>query len=176
MNLEALALEFLDEDILKDGTWEKVDFYNLSTENALWNHAAYLTLAKKEAKTCEAALIYLLQKETKVLGLWQDEWANATPTVADFIKLFAAEKGFSNVEGAVIPTEDFWKSYRNTIEGISCESDFVFSKNDVIEPFTVLLDKEDIVQVTCFDDEWNEQNFLVETTSHWVLYHWASAT
>lgn len=176
MNLEALAIDFIDDDILNNGTWEKVDVYDLSTESLLWNRAAYLTIAKKDAKTCEAALIYLIQKETKVLGIWEEIWPDTTPTIVEFINLFVAEKGFSNVEGAIMPIDDFWKSYRNTIEGISSEPDFKFSKNDVLEPFFVLLEKEDIIQVICFDNEWNEQNFLVETVSSWVLYHWASAT
>ena len=175
MNLNLIAKETLHTELLNDGTWQKVDFYDLSTSSTFWNRAAILTLDKKNAATVPAALIYLIQKETRVLGIWQSQWNTRTPKLLDFINFFVAEKGFSNIEGKLISVDAFWDSYSTTIAGISSESDFESTKNEKKEPFTEPIKKETILQVVCFDDEWNEHNFLIETEDQWVLYHWASA-
>lgn len=52
---------------------------------------------------------------------------------------------------------------------------FEFTKNETALHFMTILDKEEIIQVICFDDTWDEQNFFIETKTAWVLFHWSSA-
>lgn len=175
MKLNVLYTPLLDDYLLTDGNWQKADFYNLATSSLFWNNAMFFIISKEYAKTNAEALIYLLQKQAKALKIWEREWDIATPAIHDFIKFFIAEKGFTNTEGKLIAAESFWEQYCATVSGITTEPSFEFSKNEIAEPFTDLLSKENIIQVTCFDDTWNEQNFLIETNTEWVLFHWSSA-
>lgn len=175
MNLTTFLTSPQYDGLLQDGNWQKADFYDFTTSSTFWNRAIVITLAKIYAETNATALIYLLQKETKALNIWEREWGITTPTIHDFINFFIAEKGFTNTEGQRISTEIFWKKYSPTIEGITAEPDFEFSKNELTKPLTNLLKKEEIIEVICFDDTWNEHNFFIETKTQWVLYHWSSA-
>jgi hypothetical protein len=173
MNVATLLTAPQNDYLLQDGNWQKADFYDLSTSSTFWNRAIVITLSKTYAATNATALIYLLQKQAKALKIWERQWHYTTPTANDFIKFFIAEKGFTNTEGKLISTAIFWEQYSTAIAGITAAPGFECSKN--AEPFTNLLNKEEIIQVTCFDDTWNEQNFLIETKTEWVLFHWSSA-
>ena len=175
MNLTTLLNAPQYDGLLQDNNWQKADLYDLTTGSTFWNRAIIITLPKIYAETNTVALIYLLQKQTHALDIWEREWGNITPTIHDFINFFIAEKGFTNTEGQSISAEFFWEKYSPTIEGITAEPGFEFSKNDIAEPYTNLLNKGDIIQVICFDDTWDEQNYFIETTTEWVLYHWSSA-
>jgi hypothetical protein len=174
MNLTDLFTSSVDDHLLTDGNWQKADFYTLATSNSLWNNAMVIVLSKESAKTIDKALIYLLQKQTKALGIWEAEWNSTTPTLSQFIHFFIAEKGFTNSQGNPIAIEYFWNKYSVTIAGITAETSFEFTKNDEPIPYINLLNKEDITEVICFDDSWEEENYLIETTTSWVLYHWST--
>ncbi|MFV5702507.1 hypothetical protein ACM55F_11600 [Flavobacterium sp. XS2P12] len=174
MNLTELYNSSLDDYLLIDGNWQKADFYTLATSSSFWNTAMVIVLSKEFAPTIDKALIYLLQKQAKALQIWEKEWNTTTPTLQSFIHFFIAEKGFTNSRGNPISIEDFWDKYSATIEGITAEPSFEFTKNDEPETFSELLNKEEITQVICFDDSWEEENYLIETETHWILYHWSS--
>ena len=175
MNLHTLYDVALNDHLLTDGGWQKADFYDFNTNSTFWNRVIIITLAKTHAPTHAAALIYLLQKLTRALQIWEREWGITTPTVLDFIHFFISEKGFTNTQGKLMSIENFWEQYSDTIAGITAAPGFEFSKNEIPEPFTPLLNKEEIIQVTCFDDTWDEQHFFIETKTEWVLFHWGSA-
>ena len=174
MNLTKLYTSSLDDYLLTDGNWQKADFYELETSSSFWNKAVVITLTKDFAKTNVEALIYLLQKQAKALGIWENEWNTTTPTLQSFIHFFIAEKGFTNTQGKPMAIQDFWEKYSATIKGITAEPSFEFTKNDEPETFFELLNKEEIAQVICFDDSWEEENYLIETKTSWVLYHWSA--
>jgi hypothetical protein len=165
----------VNNHLLLDGTWQKADFYDFSSNSIFWNRASFICLSKKCTLDAAVALIYLLQKEAKTLTLWQGQWGESTPSLQEFIKALVAWGRFSHTKGEAFPVELFWKQFDGTIEGISSETDFEFSKNGIVELYKNLLLKQDILQVVCFDDTWNEQNFLIETTTNWILYHWITA-
>ncbi len=175
MDVATLFTAPQNDYLLQDGNWQKADFYDLSASSTFWNRAIVITLSKIFAATTATALIYLLQKQAKALNIWERQWNDTTPTIQEFINFFIAEKGFTNTNGNLISAEKFWEQYIATIGGITTTPGFEFSKNEILEPFTDLLSKEDILQVTCFDDTWNEQNYLIETKTEWVLFHWSSA-
>jgi len=174
MNLTELYTSSLDDYLLTDGNWQKADFYTLETSNSFWNKAIVIVLSKEFATTIDKALLYLLQKQAKALGIWENEWHTTTPTLQSFIHFFIAEKGFTNTQGKPIAIEDFWDKYSATINGITAEPSFEFMKNDEPETFFELLNNEELTQVICFDDSWEEENYLLETKTSWVLYHWSS--
>lgn len=160
------------DHLLTNGNWEKADFYELETSNSFWNKAIIITLPKAIAKTNIEALIYLLQKQAKALNIWENEWSNTIPTVSQFMCFFIAERGFTNTSGKEVSTELFYKNYIATINAIIAEPSFEFSNNDNPEVYVDLLDPKAILNVICFDDDWQEHNYLIETETHWVLYHW----
>jgi len=174
MNLSTLYNSTQYDHLLTDGNWQKADFYELDTSSSFWNKAIVVALPKKVAKTTTEALIYALQKQAKALRIWEAEWKTTTPTLKSFIHFFIAEKGFTNTQGKPIAIEDFWKKYSATIAGITGEIGFEFTKNNETIPFFNLLNKKELTQVICFDDNWEEHNFLVETKTSWVLYNWSS--
>lgn len=172
MKLTELYTSSSDDYLLTDGNWQKADFYTLETSSSFWNKVIIITLPKAFAKTNVEALIYLLQKQAKELGIWKNEWNTTTPTLSQFIHFFIAEKGFTKSQGNPIAIENFWNKYSATIKGITDEPSFEFTKNDELISFFNLLNKEELTQVICFDDSWEEENFLLETKTSWVLYHW----
>ncbi len=174
MNVATLFTASQNDYLLQDGNWQKADFYDLSAGSRFWNKAIVITLSKIYAATNATALIYLLQKQAKALNIWEREWGITTPATNDFIHFFIAEKGFTNTNSKLISAESFWEQYSATVAGVTTEPGFEFSKNGIAEPYTHLLNKEEIIQVTCFDDTWNEQNYLIETKTEWVLFHWSS--
>ncbi len=159
---------------LQDGIWQYATVCDLSTNSVFWNRAAFITLSKDYATEASSALVYLLQKEAKTLSLWQKEWGNRTPAISDFIKCIATWGRFTNTAGYAIPIEEFWKSYNATIEGLLAEPSFEYNEEGITKPYVQRLVKEDIEQVICFDNKWNEQNFLVETSAAWILFNWGT--
>lgn len=175
MNLTELYTLSSRDELLTDGNWQKANFYDLETNSSFWNKAIIITLSKEFAKTNSDALVYLLQKQAKALHIWENAWKTSTPTLSQFIQFFIVECGFTNTNGYPIAIDLFWKQYITTIDGISAEPSFEFTKNDQIETFINLLHKEDITHVICFDNSWQEHNFFIETMTDWFLYHWSTA-
>ncbi len=176
MNLNTFYKSTQYDHLFTDGNWQKADFYELETISYFWNKAIMITLPKEVAKTTTEALIYILQKQAKALGIWENEWNTTTPTVSQFMHFFIAERGFTNTIGKEVSTELFYKNYIATINGITAEPSFEFSKNEKLEVYVDLLDPKAILNVICFDDDWQEHNYLIETTDQWVLYHWNVVT
>lgn len=117
MNLFTLINNQLHSQQLIDGTWQKADFFDLSTASLFWNRAIIITLSKELVQTPETALIYLVQKQTKALGIWDKVWGETMPTVSELIHYFISEKGFTNTQGKPITIESFWEKYCASIEG-----------------------------------------------------------
>ncbi len=161
--------------LLSDGNWKYAIFYDLSTDSVFWNRAALVSLPKTFASTAPVALIYLLQKEAHSLSLWQQQWTDKTPSLSDFINTIISGRRFSNISGEAVSTEIFWKEFNGTVEAIIEETGFEFSIDEQPATYSNMLEKEDIESIICFDNTWQEQNYLVETSTHWILYHWASA-
>ena len=174
MDLAKLYISSSNDYLLKDNNWQKVDYYYYGTNCSHWNCAMVLILSKDSAKTSDNALLYLLQKQAKALKIWETEWKTTTPTAIEFINFFIAEKGFANTVGIPMNTATFYAKFSEIMAGITLEPSFECTKNDLPENFSNLLDKEDITSVICFDDSWIEHNFLIETKTSWVLYHWSS--
>ncbi len=174
MNLYTLA-DAVDEHLLHDGTWQKADFYDLSTNNRFWNRAGIITLSKTFTASAAAAIIYLLQKECNALKIWERTWGTGSPTVSDFINFVLSEKAFTSDKGLPVSEESFWEKYSAFINAITAEPGFEFSKNEEAQPFTELIIKDEIMQVICFDDTWDEENYFIETNKEWILYQWATA-
>ena len=172
MNVEAIARDSKHVGLLKDGNWQKADFYDLDADSNSVGRSLVITLGKACAATSEKALIYLIQKQTWALGIWQANWENATPTTKEFLQFFMAEKGFTNVEGHLISIEILRERFNNTVQDLRKAPGFELSKNGKLMPFQDIFSQENIIKVFCFDDEWNEQNFFIETEREWVLYHW----
>lgn len=170
--ISGLANDPENKSRLGDGNWKKVTLRDLSTSSTFWNRAIILSISKSFAPEATAALVYLLQKEAKYLMLWEKEWGPAIPELADFIGAISAWGRFSNHAGEVINVDGFWEKYTVTIEGLLAEPSFEFSQDEKIQAYSDILVKEDIQQVICFDDQWNEQNFLVETNKDWILFSW----
>jgi hypothetical protein len=131
-----------------------------------------LIISKKYAKNNREAFLYLLQKQAKVLKIWEAEWNATTPTLKEFITFFCTQKGFTNTVGKQVENNIFFNKYSNTINGLTKEQSFEFTKNDVPKTYTNMLNLKDIKKVVCFDDSWQEQNFFIELELYWVLYHW----
>lgn len=160
--------------ILADGTWQNASVYDLNTNSVFWNRAALIILSKDYATEASSALVYLLQKEAKALDLWEQEWSSHTPSIHEFFNCISAWGRFTNTKGYVIPVEEFWKNYQTTIEGITSEPSFEYMVEKMAKPYAHQLNKDDIKQVTCFDNEWNEQNFFIETSAEWILFNWVT--
>ncbi|NCU02953.1 MAG: hypothetical protein GXC73_03110 [Chitinophagaceae bacterium] len=174
INIPGLANDVSNGLKLTDGNWQYAVVYDLNTNSVFWNRAACIVIRKDHAKDATSALIYLLQKESKSMALWEQQWGSDTPSLSDFLKYLAVWGRFSNTAGYTINIDAFWKSYAATIDGITAEPSFVYSKEGIATPYLPLLEKEKTVQVICFDDAWNEQNFFIETTDEWVLFNWVT--
>lgn len=172
MDLSTLYNTAQYDHLLTDGNWQKADFYELETSSSFWNKAIVITLPKKVAKTTTEALIYVLQKQAKALHIWEAEWNTTTPTISKFIDFFIAERGFTNSIGKEVSTELFYENYIDTINAIIAEPGFEFLKNENPEVYVDLLNPKAILNVICFDEDWQEHNYFIETETDWVLYHW----
>ena len=172
LNVLNIPNSLSDELILEDGTWQYASIYDLNTNSVFWNRAAFIILSKDHATVASSALVYLLQKEAKALELWEQEWGNNTPSLHDFFNCISVWGRFTNTKGYVIPVDKFWESYNATISGIISEPSFEYMAEKIAKPYAQHLDKDDIRQAICFDNEWNEQNFFIETSADWILFNW----
>ncbi|NTS41702.1 hypothetical protein HRG84_12370 [Flavisolibacter sp. BT320] len=174
LNLSELPDEFLNQLPFEDGTWQYATVCELSTTSEFWNRASLVILSKSHTSHPAAALLYLLQKEAKFLSLWEDEWEVNTPTVEEFITHLSIWGRFTNSTGKEVPVQKFWERYAATINGIQAEPSFEYSEEGKVKPFTARLVKEEIEQVFCFDEEWNEQNYFISTGTEWFLFNWVT--
>lgn len=171
LNLSDLANNSSIELKLTDGNWQQAVVSDLNTNSTFWNRASFISLSKDFAADAATALLYLLQKESKALSLWEKQWGNSIPTTADFVSALLTWGRFTNATGNSVAIDKFWNSYNATITGITSEPSFEYTEEGVGKVYTQKMVKEDILQVICFD-AWNEQNFLVETTTQWILFSW----
>lgn len=88
------------------------------------------------------------------------------------IEIIVAERSFTIAFGKEVSTELFHKNYGETISAIRAEPSFELLKNDKPKVYVDLLDPKAILNVISFDDDWQAHNYLIETASQWVLYHW----
>ncbi|RYY43182.1 MAG: hypothetical protein EOO06_20085 [Chitinophagaceae bacterium] len=160
--------------LFDDEAWQHAMVCDLNTASIFWNRAALICLPKVYTTEATAAFLYLLQKESKFLGLWKQEWGNRTPTINDFLQKLITWGRFTRMEGKAIPVEEFWKRYIATINGMLAEPGFEYQEEGSVKPFRNRLVKEEIEQVICFDEEWNEQNYFIETKAEWILYNWVT--
>ena len=155
--------------------WQHAIFYDFSTGSIFWNRAVVVRLPKSVADSPEEAMLYLLQKEAVVLEIWEPSGENHADTAEAFINAVITGGRFRNYSGEKVSTESFWEKYSATIESLRTEPDFEFSVNGVARNYFDLLNPSNILHVTCFDNSWQEQNFFIETTDSWFLYHWSTA-
>jgi hypothetical protein len=165
----------IPEKLLEDGCWKQAVFYDLGTESTYWNRASLVSISKAFAKNGSVALLYLLQKEAHILSLWKKEWEDTPPSIGQFINSVLGWGRFSNTLGRNVPADDFWKNFTTILEGITMEKSFEFSKDEIPSAYSEMVRKEDVVQAICFDDTWAEQNYLIETSTSWILYNWVTA-
>lgn len=172
MNVNTIASQNHPDNVLANGNWELASYYELSSNSLFWNRAAIIKLSVTVTKIAEEALLYLLQKQANSLGIWEQNWSNEIPTIKDFLKFFTAEKGFNNIEGNIISPVIFWEKYNSIIKGLIEETDVVFTRDGNAISYFDLIQLNDLIRVICFDDEWNEQNYFIETKNEWMLFHW----
>ena len=168
-SLEEYQSAFRDEN-LQHGI-----FYDISTSSIFWNRAAVVILPKAYAATAPMALLCLLHKEAHGLSLWQKEWMHTTPTVEEFINKIIIWGRFTNTQGKNVTVGDFWVKYNDTIQGLISEPDIEFTIDGIVQKYTPILIENELIQVICFDESWKEQNYLVETSNGWALFHWETA-
>ncbi|TWI79137.1 hypothetical protein IQ13_3538 [Lacibacter cauensis] len=174
LNLSDLADNPSNDRKLTDGNWQYAVACDLHTDSTFWNRASFISLSKDYAADASAALLYLLQKESKVLSLWEKQWGDGIPTAAAFVSALLAWGRFTNTNGQNLIIEKFWKSYIGTITAITSEPSFEYTEKGEKKVYAEKIIKEDILQVLCFDDSWNEQNFLIETNTEWILFNWVT--
>lgn len=174
LNIVDISLNKANEQLLSDGTWQNAISCELSTDSQFINRASLTILPKQFTNSRSTALIYLLQKEAKSLGLWDKTFGESAPTIKEFISAVLYWGRFTNTTGNVMGTDEFWKSYQNTIEAITSEPSFEYTEEGLAEQFTQKFSAEDIRDVICFDNTWNEKNFLIETSTHWILFNWGT--
>lgn len=173
MNLKDIAKDQTLANLLSEGNWQQADFYDLDSNDGNSGRTLIVKLSKSVTSNAEEALIYLIQKQTKALGIWEREWENVVPSVKELIDFFIAEKGVSNASGKILPTEGVLENIKKHLQGLQNADGFECSKNGVTTIFQNFFTEEKIMQVVCFDDEWNEQNLFIEMENIWVLYHWS---
>ncbi|HSN61924.1 MAG TPA: hypothetical protein VLR49_13370 [Ferruginibacter sp.] len=160
--------------LLAKSSWEQATVYRLSTGSTYWNTASVISLPKDCAATAPVALLYLLQAEARSLEIFADHLENAFPSTAEFINAVLAERRFSNNIGKEVSIESFWKTFVATMQGMVSQEGFEFTVNAVATPYQELLHKNVILHVICFDESWQEQNYFIETSGHWMLYNWTT--
>ncbi len=163
------------QSVFKDENVQHGIFYDISTSSIFWNRASIVFLPKTYAATAPMALLCLLQKEAHSLSLWQNEWRDTIPTVEEFINTIIVWGRFTNMQGKNVVVAKFWEKYNDTIQGLIKEPDVEFTKDGIIQKYTPILVEKEIIEVICFDESWKEQNYLIETTTGWALFHWATA-
>lgn len=164
------------QSVFKDENLHHGILYDISTSSIFWNRASVVFLPKVYAATASLALLCLLQKEAHALLLWQQEWKDRTPSIEEFINTITVWGRFTNMQGKNVAVGEFWKKYNDTIQGLINEPDLEFTRDGIIEKYTPLLIEKELIQAICFDESWKEQNYLVETTTRWALFHWATAS
>ncbi len=176
MNLEVIGQNKKYFNLLQDSNVALADFYDLDSNDSSGGRALVTTISKAVTTDADAAIIYLIQNQTKMLGIWEQEWEKSNPSLSEFIQFFISEKGFENTVSKVADKNDFWESYHSTINGITKAENFECCKNGMPSEYKTLLHKDEIKQVICFDDSWQDQNFFIETELDWVLYHWSAGS
>ena len=173
MNLKDIAKDQTLANLLSDGNWRQADFYDLDSKDRNSGRTLIVALNKSVTSNAKGTLLYLIQKQTKALGIWEREWGNTAPSVKEFVDFFIAEKGVSNASGKILKAEGVLENIRKHLQDLQNADGFECSKNGVTTTFQNFLTEEKIMQVVGFDNEWNEQNLFVEMENVWVLYHWS---
>jgi hypothetical protein len=73
----------------------------------------------------------------------------------------------------VCPIDLFWTRFEEIWNGISLVENFTMTKNGVGTQDTIIR-KEDIIATMCFADEWNSQQYFIETETQWIFFDWST--
>lgn len=149
-----------------------VQYYNLNSNTTRWNQASIITVASPLFQNATEALLYLLKKEALIQDRWKPDWNISHPDISAFTNALQIWGRFSNYQGSSILIDTFWKDFHATVTAISQQKEFEFHLNHKLVPFQIPLNKSEIIQVYCFDHNWNEHNFFIQTRINWILYSW----
>jgi hypothetical protein len=161
------------QTLLANGKWRKTDYYTLCCDSELWGCAELITLNKQVTMNATEALIYVLERSVNEFDHWDD--TIQSPNDAEMFARFVLEQGYLRAEkGRPISIQEFWSNYEEVTNGIFKEESLRIFKNEVDIQERNLLQKEDLTEVICFANSWNNRQYFLETEKEWVFFDWGT--
>ena len=161
------------EDLLLDKNWTNVDCYELCSRNEYWGCASFVNLEKKIKNVANEAILYILERLVIETEYW-DAQMQADIDGYNFLNFIFDSGYIFDDNGFELSAKTFWIDFEEIKNGISDQETFTMTKNGIETKEEVSINKDDIFSVTCFSDDWNRKQYLVETQSHWIFFSWTT--
>jgi hypothetical protein len=161
-----------DINLFLNQKWKATDYYELCCKSELWDCAFLLTLNKAHTSLANEALMYMLERLVIEHEGWDEMQQGAID--ANFIAFVLGAGYISNDTGWPITIDAFWKSYQEIKEGICAVDGYEIIKNRAYSNKEALINKEDILDVICFAEHWNNRQYLIESREYWAFFSWAT--
>jgi hypothetical protein len=154
-----------------DNTWQQTDYYVFRSDDDYWSAASIISLPKPLAATAEEALTYLLQR------IYSEAEHATNPEPPSGNKLFDWAIAYGCIDsptGKTILPGTSTKNVLETIAGIleSPGAQLFINKQEV--PLSQPITLEGVQKVTAFANQWNEMQYLIETTTAWIYFDWGT--
>lgn len=163
-----------DEKILSNENWRNANQYKLCTKDEYFASAYFICLKKQVNCNSKEALIYILLRHVAEEESWTDAMI-ANANAGNFMEFVLHNGYLSNTKGFRIPIRKFWKVFQEIINGISEEQSFVLTNNGMVTDNQTLLNENEIITVFCFIDDWNNQQYYIETKDYFHFFSWGTA-
>lgn len=161
------------EELLLNKNWTKVNCYELCSRNEYWGCASFARLEKHITSAANEAILYLLERLVIESEFW-DAQMQAEIDAYNFLNFIFSNGYILNDSGFALPTEAFWIDFEEIKNGIWNQETFTTTKNGIETQEEVSINKDEIFSVTCFSNDWNSKQYLIETQSHWIFFSWAT--
>ncbi len=173
MKLLSISDYPINQNLFLDSYWKKSDYYKLCCHSEFWGCASLLKLDKLITSTPNEAIIYLLER----LIIESEGWDEKIQSDIDSdFRQFIFDGGYlSDRKGQIISNDDFWNSYEEIKSGIFASKDYEFTKNGNLTKKETLIERDEILSVISFANEWNNRQYFIELRTKWSLFTWATS-
>lgn len=161
------------QKLLLNEHWRATEYYELCCSSELWGCAFLVKLQKQVTDNANEAIIHILERIV-IEGEGWDETLQKDINADNFVKFILGSGYISDDRGWSISIHEFWTNYEEIKNGIFNAKDFEVTKNGDKTENIILVEKEDIVSVTCFADKWNKRQYFLETAIEWVFFSWST--
>jgi len=154
--------------------WKETNYYEFDSKREGASCIFLIEIEKGERISLVESLSYLLCRYCFEFENWDD--TQMWELTAEQLFTFILSEGYlTKSKGEQISKEVFWENYKDLLLTIKSKPQSVFLKNGQVAKTIDIITRNEISNVFCFDNRWNNKQFLIETDKQIFYFDWGTS-